>query len=259
MDIIPVENEDYKTYEDLLLRRDACRKDAGQAQTWYIREFGCLLTESFQKQVDCIAKKKAIAYYQAAANRGEQVKMDELNTYLARTMEEYDRQLKDMLAEYEASRKAKEVPQNVVMQVKSLYKKIAKRIHPDMRPDLAGKAVFDDLWEQVTDAYRRNDLEALEELEVLVSEALEENGDASARIKIPDLAEKIEKVQQEIERIISTDPYLYRDLMHNPEAVEEKKEELQDEIQNYVDYGKQLDQVLQEFLEGGVILSWPMK
>ncbi len=258
MDIVPVENDDYKIYEDLLFRRDALRKEAHAAQVMYIRKFGSLITESFRKQVDCIAKKKAIAYYQAAANRGEQVKMEELNAYLKQTMADYDRQLNDMLAAYDASKKAKTLPEEVVLQVKRLYKKIAKLIHPDMNPNLAGQAVFDDLWAQVTDAYQRNDLDELEELEVLVNEALQKSGQGSEQVKIPDLAEKIEKVQHEIDKILSTDPYLYKDLLDDPQSVADKQEELQAEIKSYETYAAQLDEVLQEFLEGGVILSWPM-
>ncbi len=254
MDIVPVENEAYKAYEDVLLRRDACRKEAEGAKVRYIREFGSLINESFQKEIDCIAKKKAISYYQAAANRGEKVDLKDLTAYLHETMEEYNEKLKGMLSDYETCRKAKVLPEEVVMQVKSLYKKIAKLIHPDMNPALAGDETITDLWEQVVDAYQRNDLEALEELEVLVNEALKKNGQEAAPVEIPDLEERIGKVEQEIKEIISTDPYLYKELLSDSKAVAEKKEALQQEIDNYASYGEELDEVLEGYMGEGMAM-----
>ncbi len=40
MDLIKIEKDDYERYEELLLRRDAYRKEARAAQILYVREFG---------------------------------------------------------------------------------------------------------------------------------------------------------------------------------------------------------------------------
>jgi len=252
MDIVPVENEEYQAYEDVLLRRDACQKEAQAAQVRYIREFGPLINESFQKEIDCIAKKKAISYYQAAANRGEKVDLKDLTAYLHETMEEYNEKLKSMLSDYETCKNAKVLPEEVAMQVKSLYKKIAKLIHPDMNPSLAGDETITDLWGQVVDAYQRNDLTLLQELEVLVNEALEKHGQEVEPVDIPDLKERTEKVEQEIQKIISTDPYLYKELLNDSRAVAEKKEALRQEIDNYASYGEELDEVLEGYMGEGM-------
>ncbi len=258
MDLVKIEKDDYERYEELLLRRDAYRKEAKGAQILYVKEFGELITRSFQEQVSCIAKKKCIAFYQAAANRGETVNLEEVNAYLRETMAEYDQQLKEMLQEYEAARGVKFVSEDTAMKVRKLYRQIAKLIHPDMHPDLQGNEIWNDLWEQAMDAYHRNDLEALQEVEVLVHRALQENGGDTSEIVIPNLEERITAVRDEIEKITSTDPYLYKRLLKDPEAVEEKKQDLREEIEKYRAYGDELDQVLKEFLKGGVIITWPM-
>ncbi len=257
MDLVKTNNNLYDTYEKLLLRRDDCKKRAKSAEIMYIREFGGLITESFQKKVDCIAKKKCIEYYQAAANRGSTVKLNELDDYLRETMEVYEQHLKEMLNDYEACRNAKPVSEHTVVEVKVIYRKIAKLIHPDMHPDMEEEEIFDELWSDTVDAYTRNDLEMLREVEVLVQKALQERGEEVPEIIIPDIVERIAKVQEDIERITGTDPYLYISLLADPSAVEEKKRELREEIDEYREYEEQLEQILQEFLKGGVIL-WPM-
>ncbi len=258
MELVKIEKDDYERYEELLLRRDAYRKEARAAQILYGKEFGELITRSFQEQVSCIAKKKCIAYYQAAANRGETVNLEEVNAYLRETMAEYDQQLKEMLEAYDVCKKAAFVSEDTVLQVRKLYRKIAKLIHPDMHPDLQGNERWDDLWEQAVDAYHRNDLAALQEVEVLVHRALKENGGDTSKIVIPNLEERMAAVRDEIETIKSTDPYLYKRVLKDPEAVAEKKQALREEIEEYQAYVEELDRVLQEFLKGGVIITWPM-
>ncbi len=260
MDIIPVSQDEYDTYVELLLRRDSCKKHARNAEILYIREFGELMTTSFQKQVECIAKKKSIAYYQAAANRGEKVKMEELDAWLHREMEEYERRLSGMLKEYQSCRNAETVSMFDTEKVKKIYHKIAKQIHPDMHPDLERTDELNELWLRVKAAYQGNDLASMQELEVLVNRYLEEQGieDAEPDLRIPDIQEKIDTLRAEIERITTTEPYTYETLLNDEDAVAAKKKELQEEIDTYTAYAEELDKTLAEFLKEGVIIKWPM-
>lgn len=63
------------------------------------------------------------------------------------------------------------------------------------------------LWQRTVIAYNWNDLRLLEELEVLVGKALESVTDGKIEIEIPDIEEKISELEQEIQRIMETDPY----------------------------------------------------
>ncbi len=260
--MVPVKSEkdekngQYEEYEGLLLDRDACKKAAGVAATAYVKEFGSLINESFKVKVDCIAKKKGIEYYQMAKNRGEEVKVEELNKYLEETMKEYDKQLKEMVKEYEECKKAGVSSLKTVEEVKKLYHKIAKMIHPDLNPRLAEKEGFTELWERVVESYHMNDLEALKEEEVLVNKWLSENGVKAQKIEVEGIEERIEKLKKEIEKIKTTEPYLYREMLESEEKVRQKKEELEKEIKEYEEYNKELEEVLKEYLKGGIILTW---
>ena len=58
MDIIKSDDTRYRQYEKLLLERDNYRCLTEQYLRAYIREFGQLMTDVFEKKISCIEKKK---------------------------------------------------------------------------------------------------------------------------------------------------------------------------------------------------------
>ena len=70
--------------------------------------------------------------------------------------------------------------------------------------------VLMELWLQTVVAYEGNDLEALTDCEALVNEALEQLGIGELSIDIPDIEERIGRLQTEIVEIRENDPYQYR-------------------------------------------------
>ena len=115
-----------------------------------------------------------------------------------------------------------------------------------------------DLWNAITTAYNCNNLADMEELEVMVKNALETLKLGSLEIEIPDIESKIKAVEAEINRIISTDPYQYKYLLSDPKAVEEKRQALEEQKKNYIDYEKQLDEAIEGILRSGVKIIWKM-
>jgi len=256
--IIKVRNSEYARYEELLMERDALKKEARIYQDMYIHEFGDLMTEVFQKKIDCISKKKSIAFCQQALNRGEAVDQDKLKAYLEEQMADYNAKLKAMVEASDACRKLHTSPEVVVNKVKHIYRKLAKVIHPDINEQAKNNPKFIELWNRVAIAYRMNDLKEMEELEVLVSEAMINAGMNGMEIEIPDIADKIAQVEEEIHVIKTTDPYMYKMLLEDPIAVEEKNAELQKELKEYTDYEKQLDEILMDLAAKGMVVTWKM-
>lgn len=256
MDMICAQDKENAGYERLLLERDALRKEAAGCKTLYLREFGALITKLYRKKIDCIAKKKSIAYCQADVNHGRPVDAAGLQQFLAGEMEEYRRGLDRILAECDASAKAGFVTEYTAAQVKSLYHRLARQIHPDLNPTLAGRPEFAELWARITQAYEGNDLRELQELEVLVHRALAQVQAGAAPLHIPDLAAREARLRSEMEQIRSTDPYQYKFLLADDDAVAAKKQELQQEYDSFDAYGRQLDAVLQGLLLKGVVVPW---
>jgi len=246
----------YAKYEKLLLERDALKKEAGSYLTAYLREFGELIDKVFEEKVDCISKKKSIAFCQAAVNRGAMVRADELRSYLAFTMAEYKKQLAEMAEDYKKAKLAKESSEYACVRSKSLYRKIAKLIHPDINPSAWKYPEISDLWERTVLAYGMNNVEELEAAEVLVHKLLDDHGFKPDALKIDNLEERIRQLEAENLQIMSTDPYQYKNLLEDAEAVFQKKKALEEEYESYVNYAEELRGVLAQYVKKGLIVEW---
>jgi len=256
-DIIKVKDSNYSYYEDLILRRDKLNKEAFEYQREYVRVFGALILKVFEKKIECIRKKKTIAYLQAAINHGESVDQNALDAYLKAEMEAFQRQLDEMVKDHDAAQNSKQVTEVSLLKIRKIYHKLAKLIHPDLNPETAKNKTLQDLWNRIGIAYNCNNLKDLEELEVLVLKALDELGTGSGEIDIPDIERKIKEIETEIEKIRSTDPYQYKYILEDRKEVEIKNSALNEELSSYEEYSFQLEEVLTN-LSKGVRYKWQM-
>lgn len=115
-----------------------------------------------------------------------------------------------------------------------------------------------ELWQRIVVSYRANDLEELEEAEILVNKFLVDHHLDGNEIKIQDIDTKIEKLKEQIQKIKETNPYKYRFLLQDQEAVQNKKRELQKELEEYRVYEQELDQLLEQMMKNGVSFLWRM-
>ena len=249
--IIKVKSASYARYEELLLKRDNIRKQAFQYQREYTAEFGDLIIAVFEKKIECIRKKKTIEYCQRDINHGRTVDELKLQEYLRKEMAEFQKQLCSLTDDVANARRRGEVSEMEALQIKKIYRRLAKQIDPDMNPAVADSEELQDLWQRVVVAYACNQLKELEELEVLVNKALERIGFDKLDKEIPNIASKIVDLENEIERIMRTDPYTYKHLLDDPDAVEEKRNSLKEELKSYEEYSFQLEEILQNLLGNG--------
>ena len=247
MDIIKVENTSYAKYEEVLLRRDSLRKEAEQYHLEYINTFGDLIIKAFEQKVECIKKKKMIAYCQTQMNNGKPIHAVSLDMFIEQEMEEYRNELQVIVKEVKIAKDAEEVPASDITKIKKIYHKLVKMVHPDLHPELSENETVKDYWQRIMIAYTYNQLEEIEGLQVLVAKYLEDEGLQDTDIEIEDIDDKIKGVEEEIQYITTTNPYLYKKLLHDQEAKMNKMQEYLDEIATYEMYAAQLDEVLAGF------------
>ena len=99
-------------------------------------------------------------------------------------------------------------------------------------------------------------MEQLKELDLLISVTLAGISEKKVSLNIPDVEEKIKKLEWEIREIRSKDPYQYKNLFSKPELVREKHLDLQRQAEEYRQYSAQLDEKLSMILPEGSFLFW---
>ena len=247
----------YEEYENLLLKRDQYEREASSCHVSYMKRFGELITASFQEKLECIKKKKEIAYYQKAMNSGKTVSPEELRTYIEKEMALYQKELEEILRRCESAKKSKTASDVDAYRCKKLYKRIAKRIHPDINPWTRGRMELAELWQRAVSAYHMLQVKELEEVEVIARTIMEQLGLDTFKIEIPNLEAKIEQLEEEINEILTTTPYTYGELLADEARVKEKTEELQKEIDDFRKYKDELDEALRQLMVfDGVSAMW---
>ena len=258
--IVKVKNGAYEQYEQLLLQRDHYRKAAGQFLIAYTREFGDRINEVFEKKIECIRLKKTIAACQVFINRGETIDVDAMNERIRKEMARYYAQLEEILDETRTAKEGTPVPMAIVIEIRRIYRRLAKMLHPDINPMTSTLTQLMDIWNRVCIAYHSNNVEELRDLEVLARSALEQIGAGDISIEIPDIEDRIERLEREIGEILTTEPYTYRYLLADPEQAEEKKASLDAEFWEYEEYRQSLEKTLDAILiESGRTLTWRMR
>ncbi len=161
MELIKVKNGAFTRYEELLLKRDQVQKEAAQILVNYTREFGELLANTFESRIICIRLKKEIAWCQARLNRGEKIDVDAMKDAIDKTMAMYYDELAQMLARAKEAQKWKPLSPGKALEVKRIYRELAKKLHPDINPMTGQTPQLLELWNRIVLAYEASDLEYL--------------------------------------------------------------------------------------------------
>lgn len=260
MELIKSAGSRYEEYEALLTERDQVMKDADSIWISYIQEFGQLISDVYEKQLECIKRKKILSYCQAAINHGDIIRPEALQEWLDREMASYETNLRKMLDDNKRCRDAKTSTAYEVKRSKELYRRLVKLLHPDINPETDRESKLRELWGRIVSAYRINDVKELSELEVLTRKALAELGAGKIRIDIPDIDDRIDALKKEIHEITHTEPYILGELLKNPEDIGKKKKELEEQLNSYHKYRNQLDAEINKMIaDEGITIQWLMK
>ena len=257
-ELIKIKNSSYARYEELLFTRDQLQKEAFQYERAYVREFGDMILDIFRKKIECIRKKKTIEYCQAAANHGRVIDQKQLQEYLRKEMEAFQKQLDAMVNDTENAKNSKLVSEIDLLMIKRIYHKLVKLIHPDINPLTNERPELAELWQRIQMAYNCNDKKGIQELDLLTTTVLKQLGISTLEVEIPDIEKKIAEIEDEIVTIRETDPYQYKYLMEDPKTVDEKKADLAQELKSYEEYSDQLDERLKGLMKYGVSFIWRM-
>lgn len=244
MDIIKSEQLTIlERFQQRVLLRDKLKKEAISIQAQYNQTFGDLILEAFQLKIDCIRLKKQISFCQMYVNQNKAILESNLQAYIERVMVEYNQELEALSSQINSSKSAGMISQKDFIEIKRIYRKIAKAIHPDLHPELFKRKEIKNLWNRTMVAYRCNHLEELKEIELLVDALTLDASD----IQMENIDQRLEKINEEIKEIMNSDPYQYKYILDDRNEVKDRKEEYQREIKEYQRYKKELEDIFQQF------------
>ena len=146
---------------------------------------------------------------------------------------------------------AAEQARTPVAELKSLYRKIVKRLHPDVHPNPSPREK--ELLNQAHEAYKTGDLERMRGIweEITGMDPPEERFEDTeeGRRQLLELLKMLQLrcklVEREILRIRSEYPYTMKSFLDDENAVEERRDELKRQISNV----REMDRELAEHIE----------
>ena len=149
--------------------------------------------------------------------------------------------------------KNKKLSMEETQEIKKIYKELILKLHPDLNEELSKNE--EDLFFKVMESYEAGDLERLKVLKVLASD-ISNNEDEPVEGNILDklkeninlLEIRLELIDKEIDEVKDSYPYNKKFLLDDEEKLEENKEILQNELNNFIEtlamYKKKLDYLL---------------
>jgi hypothetical protein len=235
----------YKEHEDL-------SKECVVLYNRYNLVFGKIFYDRYLLYTEILRFKRKIELYQSYLNREEEIDKNLVEVILNSELKEYEEKLAKILEEYRLAEEFNRLPllsKNEIYEVKRIYLKIAKRIHPDIDPNF--NEIKKDLWQKTLNAYKLNDLETLRECEYILDNFLhleesKENELDNLDQEIEKLKSKIEKLQNRNNYIVNTFPYDQKELLNNSTLIDEKLLEVKADIELFRENLGNLEKRLKE-------------
>lgn len=248
--------EDYK---ELIVKKDQLLKESLSLKIKFVQEYGELTADVFKAKIECIRLKKTISHCQALVNKGQKVDVEKMNAKIDGEMRGYYAELKQIINEKKMADESVTSDAYSSRMAKTIYYRIAKVLHPDINSKTEKTPRLSELWNEVTEAYRKSDVDTLEDLEIKVNIALEELGEKGFEVDIKDLEKRIERLEKQISNIVTTQPYTYSDILYDADEREKYRKNLEKELEEYKNYALSLEEVLAELMfKGGATLTWRM-
>lgn len=223
----------------LLLERDELQfVICKNIETEYMLKLGSIEYKAYEAQCAALRLKRKIELIQAKKNRQEKVIISAIEETLDTEFAEYQKQLDEQINKMNDAlkrSKAEVLTNEENKELKKLYRKIVKALHPDINPDVSEAQV--NLFDNAVQAYKNGDLNTLRIIGEMVgnSPLPEQHKDAMTQLveERERLQGLLKSIRESIDNIKSEYPYSMKDILEDTEKTEQKKQELENILSQY--------------------------
>ena len=237
--------------DDILLQQNP------RIQADYALKIGVWENELLKAQIEARRAKRKHALAQAAVNRGEEANNNAIEAQLDKEFEEWEALLEIKLAEYADAleRRTSTVPmkQKDVKELKALYRKISKRLHPDVCTCNSDKAA--NFFVLAQRAYELGDIDMLQSIEVATREFehadnLDAMNQSELELELTMVQAQLNVAQEKLEKVKAEKPYCLGALLKDPDWICAQVAELKAQIKEAQDVCEEYAVRLQTLLGG---------
>lgn len=223
----------------LLLERDELQfVICKNIETEYMLKLGSIEYKAYEAQCVALRLKRKIELIQAKKNRQEEVTISAIEEALDHEFAEYQKRLNEQIGKMNDALKrsrAKVLSYEESKELKMLYRKIVKALHPDINPDASEAQA--NLFDNAVQAYKNGDLETLRIIGEMVGNnpLPEQHLDAMTYLSKEKerLQALLKSIRDSIEQIKSDYPYILKEILDDSKKTEQKKQELENNLSQY--------------------------
>ena len=238
----------------LMLERDELRfVICKNIETEYMLKLGSLEYKAYEAQCAALRLKRKIELIQARKNRQEVINLTVIDKTLDEEFLEYEKKLNEQVEKMNEAlehSKGEYLSEEDNKELKKLYRKIVKVLHPDINPEVTAAQVK--LLDNAMNAYKNGDLKSLRIIDEMVGDHKlpEKHQDALTQLK--EEKERLDKmvatIQESITKIKSEYPYCVKDILEDEKKVEQKKAELEELLKQYKELAETYNARIKEML-----------
>ena len=220
----------------LVLQRDELKYViCKNIETKYMLELGSLEYRLYQSECIIMRLKRKVELIQMRINRQEKIDVSAIDKLLDEQFREYQQKLDEKIKKMnEAIERGngEVLTEQQAKELKKLYRAIVKALHPDLNPNVTKQQIK--LFQNAVTAYKNGDLQTLRIINEMISNNHSEDNNTDSiekmRNELIRLDRMISSINGDIEKIKSEYPYTMKNILFDKEQLNQRKQELKDNI-----------------------------
>lgn len=241
--------------EDLLIEKDNLESIVCEnIKTEYTLLFGGLEYRLYKASCEYLRLRRKREMIQAKKNREEKVDIKAIEADLDNEFFEYKKKLDEKISEMNRALERSKLPvlsKDETNEIKKLYRVIVKKLHPDLNPKIT--EAEKELFYRATECHKNGDLTAIRIIfEIVESEDVKDEITTSPADSLEKEAARletlVESIQKDIDKIKSTEPYIWEVYLYDENKKNEKLNGLEQDLENFENAIRTQEEYIMELL-----------